>query len=459
MSLVVKGRALTVRDRALLVAGAGGAPCCCGGGPPLTCDCSSIYIRGCGPGIWRECCVCPREYNLLITGTATYSQGITGDTLGGGNCVPSPDGTMLRYVATWRVFVEVRCVGQSLVYTVDPTSYWISRRDEWFTADGNPRFITTENLDLRGAGVLLSPLSILWYGVGFPACALPNAELVSLLNVLSDQADVPPFTDICSYDTTNIIPAVRLPSGGCYADNGIPAAGLYSRRATVSCGASDYNESLTYFKGYIGPHGGAVEARGVGSTSMGWTTTSLGQACPPDTCPNTTAPTGACCGSFPGPFGGARSCVIVPASTCANMSGSYRGNGVPCSAANCPPLAPCCLPNGGCAMSTQAACVLNRGRWLMPGSTCADCNPIGYGACCLPDRTCVPKTELDCRAIVGATFLGVGYPCPASGQCGTVVPPISGMPGDTGARPSGGIVLPGFAPLLGGCAGCNDGGV
>jgi len=78
----------------------------------------------------------------------------------------------------------------------------------------------------------------------------------------------------------------------------------------------------------------------------------------------------------------------------------------------------CCLPGGGCVVTTSGDCALQGGAFQGPGSACTP-DPCGQatGACCLPSGACVVTTSGQC-ALQGGTYAG------DSTMCGMVSCPI-----------------------------------
>jgi len=82
-----------------------------------------------------------------------------------------------------------------------------------------------------------------------------------------------------------------------------------------------------------------------------------------------------------------------------------------------PAVGACCLPNGTCTDSQQAAdCAKFGGTYEGDGTTCGSSNcPQPSGACCMSNGTCSDMTFAACSS-AGGTFEGVGTVC-ASFQC------------------------------------------
>lgn len=119
-----------------------------------------------------------------------------------------------------------------------------------------------------------------------------------------------------------------------------------------------------------------------------------------------TAATGACC------VGG--NCSQKTLAECQAAGGTYRGDGVACTATLCDTGAPvaCCFPTtGGCLNLASSQCVAAGGVPGPAGSTCAayNCNP--QGACCLPDGTCQGPMSPSACAALGGTYKGDNSTC------------------------------------------------
>jgi hypothetical protein len=113
--------------------------------------------------------------------------------------------------------------------------------------------------------------------------------------------------------------------------------------------------------------------------------------------------TGACCL----PSGG---CSFTNQTDCANQGGTYKGDGVTCAAAACPPPGACCKTDGTCIVTTQASCTnsTNLGDYQGDNTTCGTCPPMG--ACCLENGSCVLSYNLACTTQLGL-YRGNGTPC------------------------------------------------
>lgn len=85
----------------------------------------------------------------------------------------------------------------------------------------------------------------------------------------------------------------------------------------------------------------------------------------------------------------------------------------------------CCLDDGWCMMTTEAACT---GTWLGAGTSCATSPcPAPTGACCLVDNTCTVTTQWMCAGV----WHGAGT------TCETVLCPFSTFVGGLGDLPGG----------------------
>lgn len=86
------------------------------------------------------------------------------------------------------------------------------------------------------------------------------------------------------------------------------------------------------------------------------------------------------------------SCEMMFVDNCIAAGGTYRGDGVNCSGANCPtPTGACCFPSGFCLVLSQADCTGAGGTYAGHGTTCADNNGNSQpDACesapCIADR-------------------------------------------------------------------------
>ncbi len=73
------------------------------------------------------------------------------------------------------------------------------------------------------------------------------------------------------------------------------------------------------------------------------------------------------------------------------------------------PTGACCLPDGGCSVTSEAECFESGGLRWTEGADCQDdCPPTG--ACCLPDGACAILIEDACEND-GGFFQGDGAPC------------------------------------------------
>ncbi len=124
-------------------------------------------------------------------------------------------------------------------------------------------------------------------------------------------------------------------------------------------------------------------------------------------------PRGACCL----PDG---SCLgTIDAATCqTGLGGVYQGDGVACVEIDC--LGACCLRNGTCLRATFAECFdPNRAIAGVSWSVTLDCNSVGCapitGACCLPDGSCVDANRPRCESLTAlrGIYQGDGVACNA----------------------------------------------
>ncbi|MFN3200865.1 MAG: hypothetical protein ACE366_20870 [Bradymonadia bacterium] len=130
-------------------------------------------------------------------------------------------------------------------------------------------------------------------------------------------------------------------------------------------------------------------------------------------------PVGACCGS---------SCTQETQGACEGTGRAFIGANVACDPDPCAVGArgACCLPEGGCGLLGEAACISARGAFEGAGTACEDadrCPPPSTGACCDPLGMCTQETSTLC-AQAGSLFIGDAVacnpdPCPAGeiGAC------------------------------------------
>jgi len=148
--------------------------------------------------------------------------------------------------------------------------------------------------------------------------------------------------------------------------------------------------------------------------------------------------TGACCKTD-------GSCIISTATSCAALSGIYRGDNTDCGSANCPqpPTGGCCFRDGTCTVLTAAQCVTQEGAYAGDGTDCVSANCAQPGACCLPDGSCVLLTQAKCTAsVLGGVFQGAGTTCAANG-CFTTPVLWNNAPLGTGTLSASGVTAPG----------------
>ncbi|MBY0261624.1 MAG: metallophosphoesterase [Phycisphaerales bacterium] len=106
------------------------------------------------------------------------------------------------------------------------------------------------------------------------------------------------------------------------------------------------------------------------------------------------------------------SCISVASSTA--CSGTFRGAGTVCSAANCPlPAGACCLADGSCI--TAASSTACSGTFRGAGSVCSSANcPQPVGACCQA-AICTVVAQAQCSGSA-TRFAGAGTVCNVAGN-------------------------------------------
>ncbi|RPG08161.1 MAG: hypothetical protein CBB84_007990, partial [Phycisphaera sp. TMED24] len=153
-----------------------------------------------------------------------------------------------------------------------------------------------------------------------------------------------------------------------------------------------------------------------GCADVGGTYQGEGSACEPNNCPQ--PPTlGACC--LPD-----LSCSEVEASECATLGGDYKGDDSVCASFNCAAGA-CCFANGSCVVETESDCGVNGGIYSGDNTLCVPnpCpQPPAIGACCASDGSCSEQTEADCQ-VAGGVYSGDGASC-SPNPCSQ--PPVTG---------------------------------
>jgi hypothetical protein len=70
----------------------------------------------------------------------------------------------------------------------------------------------------------------------------------------------------------------------------------------------------------------------------------------------------------------------------------------------------CCMADGTCTVSSQAACALNGSAYGGDGSTCGGCTQPATGSCCVPDTGCSVMDQYACAA-AGGYWGGAGTTC------------------------------------------------
>ncbi len=127
-----------------------------------------------------------------------------------------------------------------------------------------------------------------------------------------------------------------------------------------------------------------------------------GTNCLPNPC--FSLPEGACC--FPD--GTCQDETTAP--VCAQLVGTYQGDGTSCATSICPVLGACCLPDGSCTQTLSLNCLSMGGIFAGTGVDCitAACEPLG--ACCFNDGSCDLLEEVPCTILLG-TYFGDGSNC------------------------------------------------
>ncbi len=147
--------------------------------------------------------------------------------------------------------------------------------------------------------------------------------------------------------------------------------------------------------------------------------------------------TGACCV-------GANCLPDVSEVDCANMGGTYKGNGSTCGPPN-PCVGACCFGITCVPDMLLGDCLAQGGVYKGDGTTCGPPNPC-VGACCFPDGSCQETaTETDCVNL-GGVYQGDGTTC---------TPNTCPQPGNDCNNP---LVIPGlpYADVNTTCGRVND---
>lgn len=118
--------------------------------------------------------------------------------------------------------------------------------------------------------------------------------------------------------------------------------------------------------------GGCVNLSYANCVAAGGIPGPVGQTCAGYTC----FPSGACC-KLDG------TCSVMSPEDCAQINGTYQGNGTTCGGVNCPPpQGASCFPNGFCLVLAEADAVAAGATWKGAGTTCADINGNGTADIC-----------------------------------------------------------------------------
>ncbi len=111
-------------------------------------------------------------------------------------------------------------------------------------------------------------------------------------------------------------------------------------------------------------------------------------------------------------------CQSTTEAACLTAGGDFNGAGSTCTAQSCSSgQGPCCFAaTGGCVTLPSASCLAAGGIPGPSGQTCAGYVCFPEGACCLPNGSCLPSlTPSECTA-VGGVFQGNATTCVA-GLC------------------------------------------
>jgi hypothetical protein len=179
--------------------------------------------------------------------------------------------------------------------------------------------------------------------------------------------------------------------------------------------------------------GGCQVTTQANCTLAGGTYQGDGTNCGTATNPTCTPPaTGACC--LPTSAGGIGGCQVMSQAQCTQLGGTYQGNGTNCGAIGSsgpcgppPVLGACCLPASPlaiatCQLVTQAQCAQLGGTYQGNGTHCGTpgvpgpCPQPQVGRCCLPNHVCTVTTQAQCTQL-GGTYGGNGTICNTFSNC------------------------------------------
>ncbi|MCA9294895.1 MAG: zinc metalloprotease, partial [Phycisphaerales bacterium] len=77
------------------------------------------------------------------------------------------------------------------------------------------------------------------------------------------------------------------------------------------------------------------------------------------------------------------------------------------------PTGRCCMPDGSCAIDTNAGCLAMGGAYSGDFTNCTSSCPAPTGACCVPGNGCFELSVVNC-GFAGGTFMGLGESCSAN---------------------------------------------
>jgi hypothetical protein len=134
---------------------------------------------------------------------------------------------------------------------------------------------------------------------------------------------------------------------------------------------------------------------------------------------------GACCIMF-------APCQLLTEAECAQLGGTFMGEGVSCDVPMiCPLWGACCMPDGSCSVDNDESCGAV-GILFIANVTC-DPNPCIEGACCRSeDGSCVQDVQSECGGTWTANTscspnpcipTGMGACCFADGHCDILTAP------------------------------------